>query len=400
MNFLSDILTRIKPSSTIAVAQKARDLQAAGRDIISLSTGEPDFDTPENVKRAAADAMAKGKTKYPPVSGIPELKAAVASKFMRENSLKYDISEIIVSSGGKQVVANALMATVNKGDEVIIPTPYWVSYPELVAMFEGVSVFVRTSIDTGFKLTPQALESAITPRTKWLILNSPSNPSGAAYSHAELYELAVVLRRHPQVWVLSDDIYEHLMYGDSQFATIAQVDPEIKERTLTMNGVSKGYAMTGWRIGFAGGPKRLVKAMETIQGQVTSGASTVSQWAAVEALNGPQEFLRERCDVFRARRDLVVSALNAAVGLQCALPEGAFYVFPSCQGTFGKRTKKGAVITTDQDFCNELLEQTGVAVVQGSAFGLAGHFRVSYAASTEHLQEACARITAFCESLS
>lgn len=400
MNFLSDILTRIQPSSTIAVAQKARDLAAAGRDIISLSTGEPDFDTPENIKRAAAVAMAQGKTKYPPVSGIPELKAAVAAKFKRENSLNYDPSEIIVSSGGKQVVANALMATVNKGDEVIIPTPYWVSYPELVAIFEGVSVFAPTSIETGFKLTPQALESAITPRTKWLILNSPSNPSGAAYSHDELLELATVLRQHPQVWVLSDDIYEHLMYSDSQFATMAQVDPEIKKRTLTMNGVSKGYAMTGWRIGFAGGPKHLIKAMETIQSQMTSGASSVSQWAAVEALNGPQDFLDQRREVFMARRDLVVSELNAAEGLQCASPEGAFYVFPSCQGTFGKKSRSGAVITSDQDFATELLEQTGVAVVQGSAFGLPGHFRLSYAASTQNLQDACSRIKAFCASLS
>lgn len=399
MPFIADTLSRIKPSSTIAVAQLARDLRAAGRDIIALSTGEPDFDTPENIKEAGARAIASGRTKYPPVSGIPELREAIARKFARDNALECKPSQTIVSSGGKQVIANALLATLNPGDEVIIPVPYWVSYPEMVSMFNGVPVFVQTSMATDFKLDPASLEAAISSRTKWLILNSPSNPSGAAYSRTELKALADVLLRHPHVSVLSDDIYEHLVYDDFEFVTIAQVEPALRDRALTMNGVSKAYAMTGWRIGYAVGPEALIKAMDTVQGQFTSGACSIAQWAAVEALDGPQDFLQPRREVFAQRRDLVVAGLGRAPGLECRTPQGAFYAFPSCVAALGKRAPSGARLETDRDFVSQLLESEGVAVVQGSAFGLPGYFRLSYATSTELLSEACRRIQRFCEEL-
>ncbi|XAH22333.1 pyridoxal phosphate-dependent aminotransferase [Xylophilus sp. GW821-FHT01B05] len=399
MSIISSTLSRIKPSSTIAASQRARDLAAQGRDVIALSSGEPDFDTPDNIKEAAVRAIGLGKTKYPPVSGIPQLREAIVGKFQRENGLSYKPSQVMVCSGGKQVIANAFLATLDAGDEVVIPAPYWVSYPELVALCNGVPVFAATTLANGFKLTAEALEAAITPRTKWLILNSPSNPSGAAYTRAELKSLAEVLLRHPHVWVLTDDMYEHLVYDEFEFTTIAQVEPALLERTLTMNGVSKAYAMTGWRIGYGAGPATLMKAMDSIQGQITSGASTISQWAAVEALNGPQDFLAPRREVFRQRRDMVVASLNAAAGLQCPTPEGAFYVFPSCAGLIGKRTESGTRISTDSDFALELLNAEGVAIVQGSAFGLAPHFRLSYAAATTQLEDACARIQRFCSTL-
>ncbi|MFT3820301.1 MAG: pyridoxal phosphate-dependent aminotransferase [Rubrivivax sp.] len=399
MSFLAESLSRIKPSSTIAATQRARNLAEQGRDVITLSTGEPDFDTPDNIRLAGIRAIAHGKTRYTPTSGIPELKDAVARKFARENGLDYRRDQIIVCSGGKHVIANAFMATLNPGDEVIIPAPYWVSYPELVALFNGTPVLVPTSADSGLKLTPQALERHITPRTKWLVLNSPSNPTGAAYTRAELQALAEVLLRHEHVWVLADDIYEHLVYDGFEFTTLAQVEPRLQPRTLTINGVSKGYAMTGWRIGFGGGPAHLVKAMEVLQGQVTSAASSIAQWAAVEALDGPQDFLAPRREAFRQRRDLVVGRLNECEGIRCARPEGAFYVFPSCQGTFGKRAPDGTVIGDDAEFALALLNAEGVAVVHGAAFGSAGYFRISYASSTEQLVEACKRIARFCSAL-
>lgn len=397
--FLAQSLSRIKPSSTIAATQRARELAAQGRDVISLSMGEPDFDTPENIQIAAIRALTSGKTRYTPINGIPELRDAVVDKFQRENQLVYQRDEIIVSNGGKQVIANAFLATLNVGDEVLIPAPYWVSYPELVALCGATPVIARPTEATGLKLTPEALERHITPRTKWLVLNSPSNPSGAAYTAAELRALADVLVRHEHVWVLSDDIYEHLVYDDFRFASIAAVEPRLQARTLTVNGVSKAYAMTGWRIGYGGGPTALIKAMEVLQGQVTSAASSVAQWAAVEALRGPQDFLATRREAFRARRDLVVDHLDRCAGLQCAQPEGAFYAFPSCAGTFGKRTPSGRVIQDDAAFALELLAAEAVAVVHGSAFGAPGYFRVSYAASTATLEDACARIQRFCTSL-
>jgi aspartate aminotransferase len=399
MSFLAESLSRIKPSSTIAATQRARNLAAQGRDVIALSTGEPDFDTPDNVRLAGIRAIAEGKTRYTPTSGITELRDAVVRKFARDNGLSYQRDEIIVGSGGKHVIANAFMATLNPGDEVIIPAPYWVSYPELVALCNGTAVVVPTSSESGLKLTPQTLERHITPRTKWLVLNSPCNPSGAAYTRAELRALADVLLHHEQVWIMADDIYEHLVYDGFEFTTMAQVEPGLKSRTLTINGVSKGYAMTGWRIGFGGGPAHLVKAMEMLQGQVTSAASSIAQWAAVEALNGPQDFLAPRREAFRQRRDFVVSRLNECVGITCARPEGAFYVFPSCKGTFGRRAPDGTLITDDADFALALLNAEGVAVVHGDAFGSPGHFRISYASSTEQLVEACARIARFCDSL-
>ncbi|MCB1387150.1 MAG: pyridoxal phosphate-dependent aminotransferase [Nitratireductor sp.] len=399
MAFLADTLSRVKPSATIAVSQKARELKAAGRDIIGLGAGEPDFDTPDNIKAAANKAIADGKTKYPPVSGIPELRQAIAAKFSRENGLTYAADQTIVGTGGKQILFNAFMATLNPGDEVVIPTPYWVSYPEMVAICGGTPVFVETTLEGSFKLTAEALEAAITPKTKWLIFNSPSNPSGAAYSHDELKALTDVLMRHDHVWVLTDDMYEHLCYDGFKFATPAQVEPGLYGRTLTMNGVSKAYAMTGWRIGYAAGPKELIKAMDMIQGQQTSGACTIAQWAAVEALNGPQDFIDERRQVFEQRRDLVVSMLNQASGITCPQPQGAFYVYPSCAGLIGKTAPSGKVIETDEDFVSELLETEGVAVVHGSAFGLGPNFRISYATSTEDLEEACRRIQRFCGSL-
>jgi len=399
MAFLADALARVKPSATIAVTQKARELKAKGRDIIGLGAGEPDFDTPDNVKEAAIDAIRRGETKYPPVSGIAPLREAIAKKFKRENNLDYKPEQTIVGTGGKQILFNALMATLNPGDEVIIPKPYWVSYPEMVAICGGTSVYADTSIDNGFKLTAAALEKAISPKTKWLIMNSPSNPSGAAYTEGELKALAAVLMKHSHVWVLTDDMYEHLTYGDFVFRTIAEVEPALYSRTLTMNGVSKAYAMTGWRIGYAAGPIELIKAMDMIQGQQTSGACTIAQWASVEALNGPQDFVHRNKAIFQGRRDLVVSMLNQARGISCPSPEGAFYVYPSCAALIGRKAASGQVIGTDEDFVAALLEQEGVAVVHGSAFGLGPNFRISYATSEELLEEACTRIQRFAASL-
>ncbi|GGE42124.1 aminotransferase [Agaricicola taiwanensis] len=399
MAFLADTLKRVKPSATIAVTQKARDLKAQGRDIISLGAGEPDFDTPENIKQAAIEAIKRGETKYPPVSGIQPLREAIARKFKRENGLDYTPAQTIVATGGKQILYNAFLATLNPGDEVIVPAPYWVSYPEMVALNGGTPVFAKATIENNFKLTPEALEAAITPRTKWFLFNSPSNPSGAAYTWDELKKLTDVLVRHPHVWVLTDDMYEHLLYGDVKFATPAQVEPRLYERTLTMNGVSKAYAMTGWRIGYAAGPIELIKAMDMVQGQQTSGASTIAQWASVEALDGPQDFLEERRQIFERRRDLIVSMLNQAHGVQCPTPEGAFYVYPSCAKLIGATAPSGKKIETDEDFVGELLQEEGVAVVHGSAFGLGPNFRISYAASTEALEEAGQRIQRFCANL-
>ncbi len=399
MAFLADALSRVKPSATIAVSQKARELKAQGRDVIGLGAGEPDFDTPDNIKKAAIDAINRGETKYTPVSGIQPLREAISAKFKRENNLDYDWKQTIVGTGGKQILFNALMATLNPGDEVVIPSPYWVSYPEMVALCGGTPAFAETSIDNGFKLTPAALEKAITPKTKWLIMNSPSNPSGAAYTSDELKALADVLLAHPQVWILTDDMYEHLTYGDFKFATIAEIEPKLYDRTLTMNGVSKAYAMTGWRIGYAAGPIELIKAMDMIQGQQTSGACSIAQWAAVEALNGPQDFIGKNKAIFQGRRDLVVSMLNQATGIKCPVPEGAFYVYPSCQGLIGKTAPTGKVIATDEDFVSELLEAEGVAVVHGSAFGLGPNFRISYATSETLLEQACERIQRFTASL-
>jgi aspartate aminotransferase len=399
MPFIADALSRVKPSATIAVTQKARDLKAQGRDIISLSVGEPDFDTPDNIKRAAIAAIESGKTKYPPVLGIPELREAIAAKFKRENGLDYKASQTIVATGGKQILYNAFLTTLNKGDEVIIPAPYWVSYPDMVLINGGEPVFAPTTMEHAFKLQPADLERAITPRTKWLVLNSPSNPSGAAYTRAELKALADVLMRHPHVWVLTDDIYEHLIYGDFVFTTPAQVEPGLMDRTLTMNGVSKSYAMTGWRIGYAAGPAQLIKAMDMVQGQQTSGACTIAQWASVEALNGPQDFIPRSRKAFEERRDLVVGMLNQAQHIVCPSPEGAFYVFPSCAGAIGKKAPSGRVIASDEDFVSELLEAEGVAVVHGSAFGLGPNFRVSYATSNAVLEEACRKIQRFTGAL-
>jgi len=400
MAFLADALSRVKPSATIAVSQKARELKAAGRDVIGLGAGEPDFDTPDNIKNAAIEAIRRGETKYPPVSGIAPLREAIADKFKRENNLDYKPAQTIVATGGKQILFNAFMATLNPGDEVVIPTPYWVSYPEMVLLCGGTPTFAETTSDNGFKLKAEALEKAITPRTKWLVLNSPSNPSGAAYTEAELKEIASVLLKHPHVWVLTDDMYEHLTYGDFVFKTIAEVEPRLYERTLTMNGVSKAYAMTGWRIGYAAGPIELIKAMDMIQGQQTSGACSIAQWASVEALTGPQDFIARNKVIFQNRRDLVVSMLNQASGITCPSPEGAFYVYPSCAGLIGRKTASGKVIDSDETFCTELLEAEGVAVVFGSAFGLGPNFRISYATSEELLEEACTRIQRFTASLS
>ncbi|MDR6430516.1 pyridoxal phosphate-dependent aminotransferase [Brucella pseudogrignonensis] len=399
MAFLADALSRVKPSATIAVSQKARELKAKGKDVIGLGAGEPDFDTPDNIKQAAIDAINRGETKYTPVAGIPELRQAIVAKFKRENGLDYKPEQVIVGTGGKQILFNAFMATLNPGDEVIVPAPYWVSYPEMVAINGGTPVFVNTKIEDNFKLTAADLEKAITPKTKWLIFNSPSNPTGSAYTEAELKALTDVLVRHPQVWILTDDMYEHLVYGDFVFTTPAQVEPSLYDRTLTMNGVSKAYAMTGWRIGYAAGPLQLIKAMDMVQGQQTSGACSIAQWAAVEALNGTQDFIPKNKEIFQARRDLVVSMLNQATGIHCPTPEGAFYVYPSCAGLIGKKTEAGKVIETDEDFVTELLEAEGVAVVHGSAFGLGPNFRISYATSDELLEEACSRIQRFCASL-
>jgi aspartate aminotransferase len=399
MGFIADSLNRIQPSQTIAISMKAQELKSQGRDIVALSAGEPDFDTPKNIKEAAIAAILRGETKYTAVDGIAELKRAIAAKFKRENGLDYKTSQISVGTGGKQVLFNALMATINPGDEVIVPSPYWVSYPDIVMLAGGKPVFVPTSIDNKFKLQPEALEKAITPGTKWLIFNSPSNPSGAAYSRRELKALTDVLIRHPHVWVLTDDMYEHLVYDDFTFVTPAEVEPRLYERTLTMNGVSKAYCMTGWRIGYGAGPEPLIKAMQKLQSQSTSNPSSISQWAAVEALNGPQEFIAANNKVFKERRDLVVSMLNQTRGLSCPTPEGAFYVYPSCAGLLGTTAPSGHKIRSDEDFVNELLEAEGVAVVHGAAFGMEPHFRISYATSTGLLEEACQRIQRFCANL-
>ena len=399
MAFLADVLSRVKPSATIAVTQKARDLKAQGREVISLSVGEPDFDTPDNIKNAAIDAIRRGETKYPPVLGIPPLREAIAAKFKRENGLEYKASDTIVGTGGKLILYNAFLVTMNPGDEVIIPAPYWVSYPEMVAINGGTPVFVATTLENNFKLQAEDLDRAITPRTKWVVLNSPSNPSGAAYTHDELKSLTDVLLRHPHVWVLTDDMYEHLTYGDFVFTTPAQVEPALYARTLTMNGVSKAYAMTGWRIGYAAGPASLIKAMDLVQGQQTSGACTIAQWAAVEALNGPQDFIPKSRKAFEERRDLVVSMLGQAQYLKCPKPEGAFYVYPSCADAIGRKTPTGKVIETDGDFVSELLDAEGVAAVHGSAFGQGPNFRVSYATSLSVLEDACRKIQRFTASL-
>jgi aspartate aminotransferase len=400
MAFLADQLKRVKPSATIAVTDKARVLKAAGRNVIGLGVGEPDFDTPDNIKQAAIKAIESGKaSKYTAVDGIPELKAAIARKFKRENGLDYKPSQITVGTGGKQVLYNAFMATMNPGDEVIIPAPYWVSYPDMVLLAGGEPMSVPTTVESGYKLSAQALEKAITPKTKWLLLNSPSNPTGAAYTHAELKALTDVLVRHPHVWVMTDDMYEHLVYDDFKYFTPAQIEPKLYERTLTINGVSKAYCMTGWRIGYAGGPEHLIKAMAMIQSQSTSNPTAVSQWASVEALDGPQDFIAEHNKIFKERRDLVVSMLNQAKGIKCPKPEGAFYVYPSCAETMGKTSPSGKTLVTDEDFVTELLEAEGVAVVHGSAFGLGPAFRISYATKTEDLEEACRRIQRFCGNL-
>ncbi|MCH8182037.1 MAG: pyridoxal phosphate-dependent aminotransferase [Proteobacteria bacterium] len=400
MGFFADSLGRIKPSPTIAVSGLARELKAQGRDIISLSQGEPDFDTPDNIKAAAKAAIDAGLTKYTAVDGTPELKQAIAAKFKRENGLEYEPAQISVGTGGKQVIFNALLATLNPGDEVIIPAPYWVSYPDIVRFAGATPVPVGSTLESGFKLRARDLEAAITPKTKWVILNSPGNPSGAAYSRAELKALTDVLMRHGHVWVLTDDIYEHLVYGDFEFVTAAQIEPGLYGRTLTLNGVSKAYAMTGWRIGYAGGPAELIKAMAKLQSQSTTNPSSISQAAAIEALNGPQDFIAERAKAFAERRDLVVSMVNQAKGLSCPMPEGAFYVYPSCAGVIGKKTPDGKLISNDEEFCRYLLEGVGVAVVHGAAFGMEPHFRISYAASTEDLTEACQRIQRACAELS
>ncbi|MGH7015708.1 MAG: pyridoxal phosphate-dependent aminotransferase [Caulobacteraceae bacterium] len=395
----SATLARVKPSATAAAASRARALRAAGRDIISLDAGEPDLDTPDSIKEAAIRAIREGKTKYTDVDGVPELKAAVCTKFARENGLSYVPSQINVSPGGKAVIFNALLASLSPGDEVVIPSPYWVSYPEMALLAGGEPVIAQTRAEDGFKLQPAALEAAITKRTRWLILNSPSNPTGAAYSRVELKALAEVLVRHPQVWVLSDDMYEHLVFGDFQFATIAEVEPALYERTLTVNGVSKAYAMTGWRIGYAGGPEPLITAMRKVMSQSTGNPSSISQWAAVEALTGPPDFIAPNARLFEARRDLVVSMLNQTAGLSCPTPEGAFYVYPSCAGTIGKRAPDGSAIATDRDFAERLLDAEGVSVVSGEASGLSPFFRISYATSNALLEEACTRIQRFCGSL-
>ena len=399
MSLIAERMHRIKPSPTIAMSDKAKALKAEGKDVIGLSAGEPDFDTPQHIKDAAKRAIDAGDTKYTAVDGTPALKKAIASKLKRENGLTYASNQIIVGTGGKQVLFNALVATLDAGDEVVIPAPYWVSYPDIVSLAEATPVPVACPQNNGFRLRPEDLEAAITPKTKWLILNSPSNPTGAAYSAADLRAIADVLLRHKHVWVLTDDMYEHLLYDGFQFATIAQVEPKLYDRTLTMNGVSKAYCMTGWRIGYAGGPSELIQAMATLQSQSTSNPSSVSQAAATEALSGPQDFIPRNNAVFKERRDLVVDMLNKAPGLHCPRPEGAFYVYPSCAGAIGKRSPKGRSIENDTDFVQYLLEAEGVAVVQGAAFGLSPHFRISYATSTEVLRDACGRIIRACGAL-
>ncbi len=400
MSIVAKRLSVIKPSPTIAVSQKARDLQAEGRDIISLGAGEPDFDTPQHIIDAAKKALDEGMTRYTAVNGIPELLDAISAKFKRDNDLDYGRDEIHVSCGGKPVIFNAMMASLNPGDEVIVPAPYWVSYPDIAVLFGGVPVIVDCPKESNFKLTPEQLEAAITPKTKWLIMNSPSNPTGSGYTEADLKALGDVLKKHEHVWIFTDDIYEHLVYDDFKFKTIAQVNPELKSRTLTMNGMSKAYCMTGWRVGFAGGPKEMIKAMTMVQSQSITHTAAVSQAASIAALNGSHDFIASNNAVFKERRDLVVSMLNQASGLSCATPEGAFYVYPSCEGLIGKKAPSGKVIENDEDFVTELLESEGVAAVHGEAFGLSPHFRISYATATDVLEDACQRIQRFCGSLS
>ena len=399
MAFFAESLGRIQPSQTIAISGKARALKADGRDIIVLSQGEPDFDTPDNIKDAAIAAIRRGETKYTDVDGIPELKKAICAKFKRENGLDYKPAQISVATGGKQILFNALMATINPGDEVIIPAPFWVSYADIVLLFGGKPVILTTTAEQKFKLQPDALARAISPRTKWFLFNSPSNPSGAGYNQRELKALTGVLVKHPHVWVMTDDMYEHLAFDGFEFATPAQVEPSLYERTLTVNGVSKAYSMTGWRIGYAGGPEPLIKAMAKLQSQSTTNPNSIAQWAAVEALNGSQDYVAFSRKAFQVRRDLVVSMLNQAKGLSCITPEGAFYVYPSCAGAIGKTTKSGKLIANDEAFVVNLLEEEGVAVVHGAAFGLSPFFRLSYAASNEALEDACRRIQRFCGNL-
>ena len=399
MGLVARTLERVKPSPTMAITAKAREMKAAGFDVIGLGAGEPDFDTPDHIKHAAVKAIERGETKYTAVDGIPELKRAIADKFKRENGLAYKPSEITVGSGGKQVLYNALLATLDPGDGVIVPSPYWVSYPDIVLLAGAEPVIVETRLEDGFKLRPEALAKAITPRTKWFVFNSPSNPTGAAYTRDEIKALTDVLVKHERVWVLSDDIYEHLVYDGFKFATPAAVEPQLKDRALTLNGVSKAYSMTGWRIGYGGGPEPLIKAIATLQSQSTSNPCSISQWAAVEALEGPQDFLKDWVKSFQERRDLVVSMLNQAKGIDCHKPEGAFYVYPSCAGTIGKTTREGKKIANDEDFATALLEEEGVAVVHGAAFGLSPFFRISYATGIEALEEACRRIQRFCANL-
>lgn len=400
MSIIAKRLSAIKPSPTIAVTQKAAELKAAGRDVIGLGAGEPDFDTPDHIKAAAKAAMDRGETKYTAVAGTPALRKAICDKLKRENGLEYTPDQITVGCGGKQTIYNAIMATVEEGDEVVIPAPYWVSYPDIVLLAGGTPVFVPCDDSTGFKLTPDALEKAITPKTKWVVLNSPSNPTGAAYTKDDLAAIGQVLLKHPDVWVMTDDMYEHLVYDGFEFATIAQAEPKLFDRTLTLNGVSKAFSMTGWRVGYAAGPAELIKAMNKIQSQSSTHTASISQAAAVEALNGPQEFLNDWRKAFAARRDMVVEAINATPGLSCRKPEGAFYVYPSCEGVLGKKTADGKTIETDADFAEALLEAEGVAVVPGVAFGLSPYFRISYATSEKNLDEACKRIKRFCEGLS
>jgi len=398
MSIVSNNLKRIKPSPTMAVTQKAKELKASGKDIIGLGAGEPDFDTPDNIKQAAIKAIKDGDTKYTAVDGTSTLKNAIIKKFKRENNLDYQLDQITVGTGGKQVIYNAMMATLNEGDEVIIPAPYWVSYPDIVLLAGGSPIILECNEKQGFKINPLELEKSITKKTKWIILNSPSNPTGACYSEKEIKEIGKVLENHPHVFILSDDIYEHITYGNFKFFTIAQID-NLKDRVLTMNGVSKAYSMTGWRIGYAAGPKNIIKAIAKIQSQSTSNPSSIGQAAAVEALNGVQDFIKNRATSFQERRDFVVNALNAIEGIECLNPDGAFYVFPSCKGLIGKKDSKGKEIKKDIDFVQSLLENNGIAVVQGSAFGLEGFFRISYATSMENLKKALEKITSFCKSL-
>ncbi|HXJ03341.1 MAG TPA: pyridoxal phosphate-dependent aminotransferase [Micropepsaceae bacterium] len=397
--FLAQALGRIKPSPTLAMTQKSRELKAAGRDVIGLAAGEPDFDTPDNIKEAAIAAIRRGETKYTNIEGIPELRAAIAKKFKRENNVDYTPAQCFVSPGGKSIIYNAMMATLNPGDEVIVPAPYWVSYPDIVLLAGGTPVVIETQLEDGFRLTPDALERAITPKTKWIIFNQPSNPTGACYTREQLKALTDVLVRHPHVWILTDDMYEHLVYGGFKFHTVVEVEPLLYERTLTMNGVSKAYAMTGWRIGYCAGPVPLIAAMAKLQSQSATNATSISQWASVEALNGPQDFIPKFQKIFEGRRDLVVSMLNQSSGIECPVPEGAFYVYPSIRKLIGMKAPNGTTIRTDEDFANSLLESEGVAVVHGGAFGLSPFFRISYATSNAVLEDACTRIQRFCGNL-